>query len=203
MPTSDADRVARRLDAEGRLGRMPVTHDRDGWEDRVVKLRLRVRDLEAEDLGDLDWSGGPEHVQAVAEVMQAVWEGDVESVVIALPNGRLVAHGAVDFRKSPDHGEIWMLSVHETLQSLGLGTRLIAALEAHVLARGLSRARLSVEHDNPRAVRLYRRLGYAASGPSVVQSWAVGGGRTYVTVCTVMERRLDTVPGPEPAVEAV
>lgn len=161
----------------------------------MVKLRLTVRDLDAEDLGDLDWSGGPEHVQAVAEVMQAVWEGEVESTVIALPNGRLVAHGAVDFRKSPEYGELWMLSVHETLQSIGLGTRLIAALEAHVRDRGLTRARLTVEHDNPRAVRLYRRLGYVATGPSLVESWPVGGGRTYVTVCTVMERRLDIGAG--------
>lgn len=168
-----------------------------------MKLRLTVRDLDPEDLGDLDWSGGPEHLRAVAEVLQASWGGDVKSTVIALPNGRLVAHGAVDFRKSPDFGELWMLSVHETLQSIGLGRRLIAALEAHVIHRGLPRARLSVEHDNPRAVRLYLRLGYVACGPSVVESWPTSGGRTYVTVCTVMERRLDEVPEPERAGDAV
>lgn len=160
-----------------------------------MKLRLIVRDLEPEDLGDLDWSGGPEHLQAVAEVLQATWAGDVESTVIALPNGRLVAHGAVDFRKSPDSGELWMLSVHEALQSLGLGSRLIEDLEARVVARGLDRARLSVEHDNPRAVRLYRRLGYVPCG-SRVESWPTSGGRTYVTVCRVMERHLDTGAGP-------
>jgi ribosomal protein S18 acetylase RimI-like enzyme len=155
-----------------------------------VKLRLTVRDLEATDLADLDWSGGAEHVRALAAALQARYADEMAVLVLALPNERLVAVGAVDFRPDPGAGVLTMLSVHEHLQSLGLGTRLIAALEKRVRKRGLHRVQLSVEHDNPRALALYRRLGYREVG-SRVESWPVAGGRTYVTVTAVLERELD------------
>jgi ribosomal protein S18 acetylase RimI-like enzyme len=154
-----------------------------------MKLKLTVRDLEPEDLGDLDWSGGPTHITAVADALQASFSGEVVMLVVALPNGRLVANGGVDLRKDPDAGVIWMLSVHETFQGLGIGTRLIAALEQRIADRGRSTARIEVEHDNPRAAALYRRLGYSEVG-STLDSWPTGGDRTYVTVCAVLERQL-------------
>lgn len=154
-----------------------------------VKLRLTVRDLEPPDLADLDWSGGAEHVRALAAALQASYAGEMTVLVIALANQRLVAVGAVDFRPEPGTGVLTMLSVHEHLQSLGLGTRLIAALEKRVRKRGLDRVQLGVEHDNPRALALYRRLGYREVG-SRVESWPVAGGRSYVTVSTVLERVL-------------
>lgn len=154
-----------------------------------VKLRLTVRDLQPTDLGDLDWSGGSEHVRAMAAALQAGYAGGVDVLVVALANGRLVATGAVDFRPDAEVGELTMLAVHEHLQSLGLGTRLVAALEERVRARGLSRSRLSVEHDNPRARALYLRLGYREVGGRV-DSWAVAGGRTYVTVAAILEHDL-------------
>ena len=154
-----------------------------------MKLRLTVRDLEPADLAELAWSGGSEHIRAIASTLQAAYADEMAVLVIALPNGRLVATGAVDFRPDPAVGELTMLAVHEHLQSLGLGTRLVAALEKRVSARGLSRARLTVEHDNPRARALYQRLGYREVGGRV-ESWPVAGGRTYVTVTAVLERDL-------------
>jgi ribosomal protein S18 acetylase RimI-like enzyme len=155
-----------------------------------VKLRLSVRDLEPPDLADLDWSGGSEHVRALAAALQASYAGEMSVLVIALANERLVAVGAVDFRPEPGAGVLSMLSVHEHLQSLGLGTRLVAALEKRVRKRGLARVQLGVEHDNPRALALYWRLGYREVG-SRVESWPVAGGRSYVTVSAVLERALD------------
>lgn len=154
-----------------------------------MELALTVRDLEPEDLTDLDWSGGAEHLTAVAQVLSLCWSEQAASLVIALPNGRLIAHGAVDFRPSDAYAEIWMLAVHQTFQSLGVGTMLVQALEEATRDRGMDRARLTVEHDNPAAHRLYRRLGYRACG-SRLESWPTAGGDTYVTVCTVMEHRL-------------
>ena len=65
-----------------------------------MELRLRFRDLEPADLSDLDWSGGPEHIRAVAEALEASYAGEVALVVGCLPNDRLVAMGGVDFRPS-------------------------------------------------------------------------------------------------------
>jgi len=152
-------------------------------------LTLTVRDLQPEDLGDLDWSGGPFHVDAIAARMQASFGGEAALVVVRLPNHRLVATGVVDFTRDPAYGLIMMLAVHETLQSLGLGSIVIGALEQRIRERGRRVARIDVEHDNPRAAALYWRLGYRETG-TVLDSWPVAGGRTYVTICTVMTKPL-------------
>ena len=154
-----------------------------------MHLDVTFRDLEPADLTDLDWSGGSEHLTAVAEVLPLMVADDVEYVVGVLPNSRLVAAGGVDLRPSPNAGVIWQLAVHPLLQRLGIGTALIADLEQRLRRRGLTEARLSVEHDNPDATRLYRRLGYGACG-SAVESWPVAGGRRYVTVTMVMSKFL-------------
>ena len=118
---------------------------------------------------------------------------------VTVNNDRLIAMGGVDFRLSEDAGSIWMLAVHERFQSLGIGTQLIAALQQKIIDHGRPIARMLVEHDNPRARALYERLGYSERGPAL-DSWPVAGGKTYVTACTIMERRLaeihgdDTVP---------
>jgi ribosomal protein S18 acetylase RimI-like enzyme len=150
---------------------------------------LTVRDLQSEDLGDLDWSGGPNHVDAIAAKLQASFAGDAALVAVAMPNDRLVATGVVDFTRDPAYGLIMVLAVHETLQSLGLGSIVIEALEQRIRERGRAVARIDVEHDNPRAAVLYRRLGYREQG-TVLDSWPVASGRTYVTICTVMTKSL-------------
>ena len=151
-----------------------------------MQLALTVRDLGPEDLSDLEWSGGSEHLSAVAEALMATYAGDVVLLVVALDNGRLVGCGGADFRRFPDAASLWMLSVHETFQGLGIGTLLIRALEEKVRERQVPAVRLTVEHDNPLAAALYRRLGYREVGDAI-ESWPVTGGRTYVTVCTMLE----------------
>jgi ribosomal protein S18 acetylase RimI-like enzyme len=150
---------------------------------------VRFRDLEPEDLSDLDWSGSAAHLTQVAGSLGRAYAGEVVLLVGTLPNGRLVALGGLDLVHTPGAGVLWMLAVHETLQSLGIGTALVAALEVRARAAGLETARLTVEHDNPRAARLYRRHGYREAG-SVLESWPFAAGRTYVTACTVLERSL-------------
>jgi ribosomal protein S18 acetylase RimI-like enzyme len=159
-----------------------------------MKLRVRFRDLQAPDLSDLDWSGGPEHVRQVAAALQAAYAGEAAAVVGALGNDRLVAMGVVDFRPDPDAGALSVLAVHPRMQSLGIGARLIEKLERRVAAQPRRWARLTVELDNPRAAALYRRLGYTEAGPAL-DSWPVAGGQTYVAACIRMERDLQQSAG--------
>jgi ribosomal protein S18 acetylase RimI-like enzyme len=163
-----------------------------------MELRLGLRDLELADLSDLGWSGGPEHIRAVAAALEASYAGEVALLVGYLPNDRLIAMGGVDFRPAHDAGIIWMLAVHERFQSLGAGAQLIRALEQKIIDHDRPLARMLVEHDNPRARALYERLGYLEAG-AALDSWPVAGGRTYVTACTIMERRLVKVQGEEAA----
>ena len=161
-----------------------------------MDVRLSFRDLEAADLSDLDWSGGPEHIRAVAVALEASYAGELGLLVGFLPNDRLIAMGGVDFRLSEDAGNIWMLAVHERFRSLGAGAELIAALEHKIIDHGRALARMLVEHDNPGARALYERLGYSEAG-ATLDSWPVAGGKTYVTACTIMERRLVEFQGQE------
>lgn len=154
-----------------------------------MAIEVTFRTLEPSDLVDLDWSGGAEHLTAIAEVLPLLVADEADYLVGVLPNGRLVAAGGADLRPVPDGGVLWQLAVHPLLQGLGIGTALVAALEQRLRTRGRREARLTVEHDNPDAARLYRRLGYREHG-SAVESWPVAGGRHYVTVTTVLRKRL-------------
>ena len=154
-----------------------------------MQISLVLRDLEPDDLADLDWSGGPEHLSALARAWQSAIEGTAVVLVAALDNDRLVATGAVDFLRYPDAGFLWMLSVHQTLQGLGIGSWLVGELEARVVEAGLTEARLHVEYDNPRASALYRRLGYQEV-TSTLDRWQLPGERTYVTVSAVLRHVL-------------
>jgi ribosomal protein S18 acetylase RimI-like enzyme len=81
----------------------------------------------------------------------------------------------------------------EALRSCGLGTALIAAAENRIRRRGVLRAELGVELDNPRARALYERLGYAAfdERPDAWDEQAPDGTiRRYETVCTIMAKDL-------------
>lgn len=154
-----------------------------------LPVRLTVRDLQFDDLSELHWSGGPEHITALAQAVQRSYADEVDLALVVAGNGLPVAVGAVDFSRADDAGELWMLSVHEYWQSLGVGTVLITALEDRIRRRGRFRATLGVEYDNPRAAALYRRLGYRQVG-TVLDGWAIGPDRTYATVCFTMSKDL-------------
>jgi ribosomal protein S18 acetylase RimI-like enzyme len=88
---------------------------------------------------------------------------------------------------------LWQLIVQAAWRSCGLGTVLVQAAERRILDRGLDRAELGVEDNNPRARALYERLGYVAYGrrPEAWDAEGPDGAVTrYETVCTLMRKRL-------------
>jgi ribosomal protein S18 acetylase RimI-like enzyme len=164
--------------------------------DRVTELgidRLAVTDLVESDLRDIGWSGSPAHVRHVAKELDRVACGDAEYLAVRLPDGTPIAKGGIDFGERSDAGVIHQLATHRDLRGLGIGSRLVAAAEARIRARGLTMASLSVEHDNPRARALYERLGYIRCGERDA-SWEAqqedGSLFTYETVLTDMEKAL-------------
>jgi ribosomal protein S18 acetylase RimI-like enzyme len=154
---------------------------------------LVIDDLCREDLARLGWSGNPEHLRKVAMALGRVALGEVEYPVVRAPCWEPVAKGGIDYIQHEAAGTLWQLATHTQLQSLGLGTCLIAEAERRIRRRGLPWAVLSVEDDNLRARALYERLGYAAwRQESAAWHYEDDQGmlRLYETKVTVLRKRL-------------
>jgi ribosomal protein S18 acetylase RimI-like enzyme len=155
---------------------------------------LTVNDLTPGDLERIGWSGGALHVQAVAEALNRAELGEVDYLAVRAPDGSPVSIGGVDYAAHDGAGTLWQLATHGELTGLGLGTRLIGALEARVRARGLPWAMLGVEEDNTRARALYDRLGYEVCGHEQ-ESWPElddqGNVFSYHAEITLMRKRLN------------
>jgi ribosomal protein S18 acetylase RimI-like enzyme len=144
-----------------------VDHDIDALRASILggSARLEVVPLRPDDLDLIAWSGGPTHLEHVRRELGRVEAGEVDYLAVRV-GGVLVAKGGIDFAAEAGAGTIWQVATHPRLQGLGLATCLIGALEARALRRGVHRLRLAVEVDNPRARRLYERLGYESIGES-------------------------------------
>ncbi|MFD0075393.1 GNAT family N-acetyltransferase [Streptomyces sp. NPDC127166] len=158
-----------------------------------IRLRLSVRDLVEADLPSCGWAGSPKHVRELVHQIRRAEAGEVDYLAVCTPAGLPVAVGGVDYTVRPGAGTLWQLGVLPALQSCGIGMFLIGSAEQRIAARGLTRAELGVEEDNPRARALYERLGYRAFGREP-DSWDVetedGSLRRYETVCTLMRKDL-------------
>ena len=158
-----------------------------------VVLPLMVRDLTRDDLPSCTWSGSASHLAHVAQALERAERGEVDYLAVCPPSGLPVATGGIDYQTTPGAGTLFQFGVHPALRSCGIGTLLIHAAEQRIRARGLRRAELGVEENNPRARALYERLGYVAYGRKP-EAWDVdapnGSITRYETVCTLMRKEL-------------
>jgi ribosomal protein S18 acetylase RimI-like enzyme len=155
--------------------------------------QLAVGDLRVGDLADLAWSGNPAHLRSVAAALQRAAQGLEDYLVVRAPGGQPVAKMRVDYTSEANIGVFSQLATVGPLQGLGIATMLIGAGEQRVRARGLAFAALGVEDNNPRARRLYQRLGYQAAARQHA-SWEYqdddGILRVYETTLTILRKRL-------------
>jgi putative acetyltransferase len=91
------------------------------------------------------------------------------------------------------YGELKRMFVHPAARGSGIGRRLLAALEAHAAASGLSVLRLETGIRQPEVIRLYERAGYTRRGPF--------GAYSADPLSVFMEKRLDAehTAAPDPA----
>ena len=100
----------------------------------------------------------------------AVTEADTGSVALVaevLEPGRALAGSATLDRLLPAflrHVGVAAVGIAPAHQGLGAGRALMEALIAHARATGLERVELYVRTDNPRAIALYRSLGFEHEG---------------------------------------
>ncbi|WP_043263060.1 GNAT family N-acetyltransferase [Streptomyces sp. CT34] len=169
---------------------MIADHD---FHDTAVVLPVSVRDLLPGDLPECTWAGSATHLRQVERELARAAAGEVDYLAVCTPRDVPVAIGGIDYQVTKGAGTVWQLAVLPALQSCGLGTLLVRAAERRISSRGLHRAELAVEEDNPRARALYERLGYVACGrqPDAWDEEAPDGSiRRHETVCVLMRREL-------------
>jgi putative acetyltransferase len=83
---------------------------------------------------------------------------------IAADDERVLGCGALN-RLSAGEGEIKRMYVRPAARGLGLGRRLLAAIEAEARAQGLRRLMLETGVAQPEAIGLYRAAGYTDCEP--------------------------------------
>lgn len=85
--------------------------------------------------------------------------------LVARESGQAVGCGAWQRLPSPGVAEIRHLWVGASARGLGLGRRLLSALEVDAAARGIGRVRLGTHSSLPEAISLYRSSGYEEIPP--------------------------------------
>lgn len=127
----------------------------------------------------------------IAGQLERVADGNADYLGVFLPSRESVGKGGIDYERSPEFGFLHQFDVREELQSCG--TALIEECESRIRARGLSYAEISVEQNNPRAQRLYERLGYVEYGSEPAawdQEHPDGTTYWYETVCNLLRKFL-------------
>lgn len=158
-----------------------------------VVLGLTVRDLVHADLVSCGWAGSAHHLNNVATQLDRRPSGDVDYLTVCARAGIPIAKGGVDYRTKDGVGTLWQIAVHPALQSCGVGTVLVEAMEQRIRNRDLCQSELGVEDGNPRARALYERLGYRAYDhrPDAWEEQAPDGTlHRHETMCTMMRKDL-------------
>jgi ribosomal protein S18 acetylase RimI-like enzyme len=159
----------------------------------MLELPVTLGDLRDEEVAGLDWAGGPSHRESVTAELMDRDAGLSDYLAVRGPAGLPIAVGGVRFDRRRDSGSIYQLSVMPHLQSCGVGTALIGALENRARGRGMSHADIGVSDGNPRARELYERLGYVAFGRGT-DEWTyrdeTGALVEVVDPCTLLSKDL-------------
>jgi DNA-binding MarR family transcriptional regulator/GNAT superfamily N-acetyltransferase len=91
--------------------------------------------------------------------------------VLATLHARPVGCGALKFHGG-EPAELKRMWVDSSARGLGIGRRILAALEAHAASRGVTVIRLETNESLVEAVALYRSAGYAAVAPFSTDPYA-------------------------------
>jgi GNAT superfamily N-acetyltransferase len=131
-----------------------------------LELELKIRQCTRQDLPQLEWFGlYTEHRQLIQEAFRRQQNGEV-NMLLAVLDGFPVGQAWLDLsaRVADSVGVIWAVRVFPLLRSHGIGTRLMIAAEQLLSERGYRWSELTVDQQEPRARRLYERLGYRSAG---------------------------------------
>jgi len=159
-----------------------------------------IRLLTEQDLPSLEWDGVyRSHRHVFRRTFEEMQQGQ-KVMLVAVAGDEMVGQIFVQlessearFANGQTRGYLYALRVRPPLQRQGIGTRLIAAGEAELRARGFKTAVISAGKENPGALRLYQRLGYRvfAEDPGIWYFMDVNGNQQcFQEPCWVLEKSL-------------
>lgn len=154
----------------------------------LIEVPIAFRLARSDDLPATEWMGlFTRHRKIILDTF-AEQERGAAAMVLALANGFPVGQVWVDFAR--EFPRFWALRVFPPLQGAGIGSRLLAEAERMAAGTGARAAEVGVEPDNPRASKLYRRLGYRPVGEETEQvGYEFEGAALEMTVEQVIMRK--------------
>src|SRR5258708_5764757 len=155
-----------------------------------MSLNLELRSATLADTEALQESVWPERtVTAVRELLERAEDleqrerGQGLVAVSTLPGARVVAFGLLTLW--PRTCEISDLAVAADVRRQGIGTTMILALVEHARTLNMPSVEIGAAQSNPRALRLYRRLGFQDNRTIDMD---LGNGLEPVTYLTIKLR---------------
>lgn len=85
-------------------------------------------------------------------------------LIVAQRDDEVLGYGLVLLHRGTRLARLYSLAIAPEAQGLGMGKRLLQALESATAQRGRLYMRLEVAEDNPQAIGLYQSLGYVRFG---------------------------------------
>jgi ribosomal protein S18 acetylase RimI-like enzyme len=132
-----------------------------------IDVPVIIRHASAEDLSRLEWDREMWAFRGIFwQCFDEAQQGRRAMLIADVsgsPVGRLfvqLAAGNLIYADGLTRAYLYSLHVIPPLQGRGIGTRLIQTAEHLLRERGFQWATIAVAQDNPRARRLYERLGY-------------------------------------------
>lgn len=133
----------------------------------AVEIAVTFRPASLDDLPRLEWYGLYKHYRNIFRRAYRDQQLGRRYLLLADCGGFPIGQIFIQFISGNPHiadgdqrAYLYSLRVMEMFQRHGIGTRLIQEAEALLLERGFRYATIAVSLDNPRARRLYERLGY-------------------------------------------
>jgi ribosomal-protein-alanine acetyltransferase len=96
------------------------------------------------------------------------------AMVVAQEDKAITGYALVGFRRGSKIGRLYSIAVDKARAGRGVGRALLTASEAAAKKRKCNLFALEVRADNPRAIALYEKNGYAMTGRE--EEWYEDGG---------------------------
>jgi mycothiol synthase len=143
---------------------MTLTDPLPGDPPSTIKIRAIDPLRDARELHRVDAEAFADNVDSAPETFEQFRDEhlvarDAEASIVAVEDDRIVGYLLAERRDTDRLGYVCVLGVSPYARGRGVATALISTAVAVWLAAGVPRIGLTVASDNPRAKRLYERLG--------------------------------------------